>query len=170
MDSSLELDRAPLLPSTPRRAPIGPAARRTLLRDRRLWSFVLANALTMVGYSLWTNWTMLYLVDVHRLTLRKPRRYALDSTVFALLGGFAGGWLSLRLIERGCHSAGRAFRVCVIGAALSLAHRRDSRRARAAAGPRPESRSASSPSRRMSVNVYSLPLDVVRRARAPHSA
>ncbi len=34
-----------------------------LLRDPRLWAFIAANALSMVLYSLWTNWTTLYLVD-----------------------------------------------------------------------------------------------------------
>ena len=40
-----------------------------MLRDRRLWAFVAANALSMVGYSLWTNWTTAYLVDARHLTL-----------------------------------------------------------------------------------------------------
>ncbi len=32
-----------------------------LLRDPRLWGFALANALSMIPYSLWTNWTTLHL-------------------------------------------------------------------------------------------------------------
>jgi ACS family hexuronate transporter-like MFS transporter len=91
-----------------------------LLRDHRLWSFALANALTMVGYSLWTNWTMLYLVDVHHLTLRQAAGYAWIPPVFALLGGFGGGWLSLRLTERGLPTASARFRVCVAAASLSF--------------------------------------------------
>ena len=44
-----------------------------MLRDRRLWAFIAANGLSMIGYSLWTNWTTLYLVEVHHLTLAEPR-------------------------------------------------------------------------------------------------
>ena len=47
-----------------------------LLRDRRLWAFVAANGLGMVGYSLWSNWTTQYLVDVHRLTVAQAAWYA----------------------------------------------------------------------------------------------
>ena len=71
-----------------------------MLRDRRLWAFVAANALSMVGYSLWTNWTTQYLVDEHRLTLRQAAWYAWIPPVFAMAGGFAGGWLSLPLHAR----------------------------------------------------------------------
>jgi predicted MFS family arabinose efflux permease len=60
-----------------------------LLRDRRLWAFVLANALSMIGYSLWTNWTTLYLVDVHRLTVAQAAWYAWIPPLAATLGGFS---------------------------------------------------------------------------------
>lgn len=40
-----------------------------LLRDRRLWGLVVANALSMTLYSLWTNWAPTYLI---RLGLKPP--------------------------------------------------------------------------------------------------
>src|SRR5207302_9876170 len=46
-----------------------PTDRVAMLRDRRLWTFVVANALSMVGYSLWTVWTPKYFMTVHHLTL-----------------------------------------------------------------------------------------------------
>ena len=60
-----------------------------MLRDRRLWAFAGANALSMVGYSLWTNWTTVYLVEAHRLTLVEAAWYRLDS---AGLRGWPADW------------------------------------------------------------------------------
>ena len=84
-----------------RAKPAHRAADCAILRDRRLWAFVLANALSMVGYSLWTNWTTLYLVDVHHLTLSKRPGMRGFRRSSRTVGGFAGGWLSLRLMDRG---------------------------------------------------------------------
>jgi ACS family hexuronate transporter-like MFS transporter len=91
-----------------------------LLRDRRLWAFLLANALSMMGYSLWTNWTTLYLVDATGLTFQQAAWYAWIPPVFATLGGFAGGWLSLRGIERGSSAIGARLRACRMAALASL--------------------------------------------------
>ena len=92
-----------------------------LLRDRRLWAFVVANALSMTGYSLWTNWTTAYLVDVRHLTLVQSAWIAWIPPLFALAGGFTGGWLSLRLVNHGVAPMAARFRVCLLAAALSLA-------------------------------------------------
>ena len=62
-----------------------------LLKDRRLWIFVFANALSMTGYSLWTNWTTLYLVDVTHLSISQAAWFAWIPPVFAAAGGFVGG-------------------------------------------------------------------------------
>ena len=119
-----------------------------MLRDRRLWAFVAANALSMVGYSLWTNWTTQYLVDVHHLTLAQAAWYAWIPPLFAMVGGFAGGWLSLRLMRP------RRARLRPRGSACACWPRR-SRWPRPPfpprprpPGPPPASRSASSPWRR----------------------
>ena len=95
------------------------AAATEVLRDRRLWAFVAANALAMVCYSLWNNWTTQYLVDVHRLTLTQAARYAPIPAAAALPGGLAGGWGSLRLVNGGVPAMTARFRVC-LAAALSL--------------------------------------------------
>jgi ACS family hexuronate transporter-like MFS transporter len=138
----------------------------TVLRDHRLWAFVAANALGMIGYSLWTNWTTLYLVEAHGLTLVQAAWYAWIPPLAAMLGGFAGGWLSLRLMERGSVAAIAArFRVCLAAAVVSLA---------TAAIP-----AASTPAwacagislsifavAAFSVNLYTLPLDAFGGARA----
>lgn len=92
-----------------------------ILRDRRLWGFVGANALSMVGYSLWTNWTTLYLVEVHRLTLVAAAWIAWIPPLCAMLGGFGGGWLSLRFMNRGMEAIPARTRVCFLSALAALA-------------------------------------------------
>jgi ACS family hexuronate transporter-like MFS transporter len=136
-----------------------------VLRDGRLWAFVLANALSMVGYSLWTNWTTQYLVDEHRLTLSQSAWYAWIPPVFALLGGFSGGWLSRRLIDRGHAAIPARFRVCMAAAVVSLAT------LAIPAAPTPAWASAGISLSifavaAFSVNMYSLPLDAFGGSRA----
>ena len=75
----------------------------SLLRDRGLILLVFVNVLWMGSYSLWSNWTTLYLVHVHHLTLKETGRYVWIPPLISNLGGFFGGWLSLRWIRRGSH-------------------------------------------------------------------
>ncbi len=138
-------------------APV-PPTNAELLRDRRLWAFVAANAVSMIGYSLWTNWTTLYLVDVHHLTLRQAAWYAWIPPLFFTVGGVAGGWLSLRLMGRGVTAIAARFRVCLAASILALA---------TAAIPAAPSAAWASAGISLSVlavaafsvNMYSLPLD-----------
>lgn len=155
-----------LPPAPPKRAGFGADA--ALLRDRRLWAFVLANALTMFGYSLWTNWTTFYFIDAQHLPLRLASRYVLAAFTFAAAGGFAGGWLSARLVARGMAPPAARLRVCIVGAALSFvtaaipaAHTP----IWAAMGISLSFFAVSA----MSVNIYSLPLDSFGREHAAFS-
>jgi ACS family hexuronate transporter-like MFS transporter len=72
-----------------------------LLLDRRLVVLSLANVLWMVGYTFWSNWTTIYLVETYRLTTVQASAYAWVPPVASTLGGFAGGWVSRRAIDRG---------------------------------------------------------------------
>jgi ACS family hexuronate transporter-like MFS transporter len=136
-----------------------------LLRDRRLWSFVAANALSMVGYSLWTNWTTQYLVDMHHLTVAQAAWYAWIPPLVAMGGGFAGGWLSLRLMGRGLRAPAARFRVCFAAALLSLATAAIPYAPTAAWASTGISLSIFAVSA-FSVNTYTLPLDIFGGARA----
>ncbi len=141
------------------------AAASPLWRDARLWAFVAANAFTMFGYSLWTNWTSIYFTDVQGLALRAAARYVLAAFTLAAAGGFAGGWLSARLIARGVPPPAARFRVCALGAMLSLATAAIPLARTpgwAAAGISLSFFAVSA----MSVNVYSLPLDTFGREHA----
>ncbi len=164
----------PLWNVVARLSPMAPApkanlgASTALLRDRRLWAFVAANALTMFGYSLWSNWTTFYFTDVQRLPLAMTSRYVLAAFTFAAAGGFAGGWLSARQIARGIAPPTARLRACIVGAVLSLvtaaipaAHTP----AWAAAAISLSFFAVSA----MSVNVYSLPLDTFGRQHAAFS-
>jgi ACS family hexuronate transporter-like MFS transporter len=142
-----------------------PGAGLETLRDPRLWAFVAANALSMVGYSLWTNWTTLYLVEVHHFTLVQAAWYAWIPPLFATFGGVAGGWLSLRLVGRGMAAVPARCRVCLAAAVLSLVT--------AAIPVAPTAAWASAgislsifAVAAFSVNMYTLPLDVFGGARA----
>jgi ACS family hexuronate transporter-like MFS transporter len=72
-----------------------------LLLDSKLLALVLANVLWMGAYSLWTNWTTLYLTKVHGLTLKQSAAYIWIPPLISNAGGFFGGWLSQRSMNRG---------------------------------------------------------------------
>ncbi|HEX4277276.1 MAG TPA: MFS transporter [Bryobacteraceae bacterium] len=74
---------------------------RELLKDRRLAILTGANILWMGIYTLWSNWTTLFLVQNYRLTTEAASRYAWVPPIAATLGGFAGGWISRRAIQAG---------------------------------------------------------------------
>jgi len=99
-----------------------PAERNSMriLRDRNLLLLVLANIFWMTGYSLWSNWTTLYLTHVQHITLREAAHYLWIPPVFSNLGGFFGGWLSLHWIKRGTDPAGARRRAVWISAICSL--------------------------------------------------
>jgi ACS family hexuronate transporter-like MFS transporter len=72
-----------------------------LLRDPRLFTLAAANMLWMVAYTLWSNWTTLYLTHSYGLTQAQANSLAWFPPVAATLGGFAGGWLSRRAMRGG---------------------------------------------------------------------
>ncbi len=88
-----------------------------VLRDRRMWGLIAANALVMTLYALWTNWTTVYLVQARHLSeIAANRQFAWIPPLFATLGGFCGGWLAFRAIRRGAPVHGARMRVCWISA------------------------------------------------------
>lgn len=91
-----------------------------VVRDRRLWGFIAANILSMTIYTLWTNWTTIYLVQAHRLTLAETAWLAWLPPLFANLGGFLGGALSLRWMRRGMPAVPARMRVCLISVLVLL--------------------------------------------------
>lgn len=109
---------------TSRRVPASAGASHTIhlpiakiLRDPRMWGLIAANALVMTLYTLWTNWTTLYLVQARHLTeIAANRHFAWIPPLFATLGGFCGGWLAFRAIRSGLSVHTARMRVCWISA------------------------------------------------------
>jgi len=93
-----------------------------LLRDRRFWGLVLASALYMTMYTLWTNWTTEYFVRGRGLTqVEANRQFAWIPPVFATLGGFTGAAIAYRLIRGGMPVFRARMRVCLLSAVILLA-------------------------------------------------
>lgn len=94
----------------------------TIMRDPRLWGLIAANALVMTLYTLWSNWTTVYLVQERHLSeVAANRQFAWIPPVFATLGGFCGGWLAFRAIRQGVAVHKARMRVCWISAVALLA-------------------------------------------------
>ncbi len=94
-----------------------------ILSERNLILLVIANVLWMGSYSLWSNWTTLYLTRVHHLTLRQSAGYVWIPPLISNFGGFFGGWLSLRWIKHAVEPVSarrRAVWASAIGALLTL--------------------------------------------------
>ena len=136
-----------------------------LLRSRRLWGLLAANALNMSVYSLWTNWTTLYFVEKHRLPLAEANWYAVVPPLIGALGGFGGGWLSLVWMRTGVPAVAARTRVCLAGAVLAMPTALIPLLPTAgwtAAGISLSILAVSA----VSVNVYTMPLDIFGGARA----
>jgi len=134
-------------------------------RERPLWAFALANVLSMTVYTLWTNWTTLYLVQAHGLRLEETVLLAALPPVFANLGGLAGGALSFMWMKKGIAAVPSRMRACLLSAVILLAT--------ALVPLAPTALVATAGiclsfffSSAWSVNLYSLPLDVYGAARA----
>lgn len=158
---NLTARRVPAMP-IPSPQPVAPSP---LLRDTRLWIIVAANALNMSVYSLWTNWTTLYLVEKHRLALVEANWYAVIPPLVAAVGGFGGGWLSLRWMRSGLPAVAARLRVCLAGALLALVTAALPLLPTAAWSASGIALSILAVSA-VSVNVYTMPLDIFGGARA----
>lgn len=91
---------APYQPVSPQKH----AAGFSILADRRLLLLASANILWMVIYSLWSNWTTIFLTQKYGLVTEAANRYAWFPPLASTLGGFVGGWLSKRAIARGMNN------------------------------------------------------------------
>ncbi|MGE5646129.1 MAG: MFS transporter [Acidobacteriota bacterium] len=133
--------------------------------DRRLWLIILANMLSMTVYTLWSNWTSVYLVQSQRMTLAATAPYAAVPPLFFNLGGLAGGWLSMRWMRRGAAALPARLRACLVSAVAMLAT--------AAVPLMPGAWPATGAicfsafwAAAMSVNLYTMPLDLWGAGRA----
>ena len=131
-----------------------------ILRDHRYWALLAANVLLMSVYSLWVNWTTVFLVEVHHMPQQQANYHlAWIPPVFATAGGLFGGWLTLRWSKGQNDVTAARLRVILIGSALLLAG------AAVPFMPTPELATAAIclsffACVASSVNIYALPLDL----------
>lgn len=137
-----------------------------VIKDARYWALLASNFLLMSVYSLWVNWTTVYLVREHGLTQQAANyQLAWIPPVFATAGGLAGGWLVYRLAKGASDVTGVRMRVIGWGCLLLLAN---------AAVPFMQSPAAATSVICLSffacvaasVNIYALPLDLFGPGRA----
>ncbi|MCC7155065.1 MAG: MFS transporter [Bryobacterales bacterium] len=91
-----------------------------LFKEPAIWALVAANLLSMVVYTLWTNWTTVYLVREHGLTIVEAARFAWLPPLASTLGGFLGGALCARVLRRGMEVADARLWVCRLSAFAML--------------------------------------------------
>ncbi len=143
-----------------------PARVREILGDRRLWGLVAANVLYMTLYSLWSNWTTVYLVEARGLTEQVANStLAWIPPLFANLGGLFGGGLALRWMRRRTLVLPVRMKICLLSAVLLTAT------ALVPWAPTaPLATALISLSffwvTAMSVNIYAMPLDIFGARRA----
>ena len=161
----------PLWLATARRIPAAapqdaPAPSPAPVKDLRLWGLAAANFLMMTVYSLWMNWTTVFLVSGHGLTQAQANRWlAWIPPVFASAGGLFGGWMSLRWARGGAPLYQARLRAAAASAVFLLTT--------AAVPWAPGAVPATAliclsffMAVSMSVNIYTMPLDLFGAGRA----
>jgi len=140
-----------------------------MLGDRRLWGLVIANMLCMTIYSLWMNWTTVFLVQTQGLTQEQANlRFAWIPPLFAALGGLLGGAMSIRFVGGGQNLPAARMKVVLVSGLCLLV---------TAATPHLASTWLATTviswsvfwSVALSVNLYALPLDYFGAGRAASS-
>ena len=96
-----------------------PAPASGVLKDKRLLGLAIGNMLSMTPYSLWMNWTTLFLVTSYGLTEGDANRgFVWLPPVFGTLGGFAGSAMAMRFARTRSTSSARILTAWIGAAAL----------------------------------------------------
>lgn len=98
----------------------GAASAGVVLRDVRMWGLFLANILSMAVYTLWGNWTTLFLTGHLRVPFAETPALAALPPVFLTAGGLFGGFLAMRIIRNPRHVFRRRMLICWGSAALVM--------------------------------------------------
>lgn len=112
----LWLVTARLIPSAPVAPPKGHKTGGASWSDRRTLLLGAVNILGMSTYVLWSNFTTLFLTHTFHETAKSAAAYAWFPPMAASLGGFAGAWLSLRLMRAGMEAVAARARVVLFSA------------------------------------------------------
>ena len=85
-----------------------------MLKDPQMIGFVLANLCSMTVYTLWTNWTTVFLTTHYGLDQAAANQLAPWPHILGYFGGMTGGAISYRLIGRGWKPLAARRRACLI--------------------------------------------------------
>jgi ACS family hexuronate transporter-like MFS transporter len=149
------------IPGDPPRVPYS-----EMLRDRRFLALIVANGLAMTVYSLWTTWpTQFFVSTFHLSQMEANKGYVWIPPIFATLGGLAGGVLAQRIIREGVDPVTARIRISLAASAFTFA---------TALAPAVHTPALSVACicvsyfalLIMSVNYYSIPLDLFGAGRA----
>ncbi len=137
----------------------GASRAREVLRDPRMAGLFVANILCMTVYSLWLNWTTVFLVRRHGLALEQTQWLAGLPPLFLTLGGISGGLLAWWWIRDPAQAFRGRMRICWLASLLILSN------AAVPYAPTPELAMAVICMAcfwtvAFSVNLYSMPLDL----------
>jgi ACS family hexuronate transporter-like MFS transporter len=88
-----------------------------MLKDPQMIGFILANLCSMTVYTLWTNWTTVFLTTHYGLDQAAANKLAPWPHILGYFGGMTGGAISYRLIGRGWKPLAARRRACLICAA-----------------------------------------------------
>lgn len=133
--------------------------------DPRMLVLAAVNILWMGTYVLWSLFTPLFLVHNFHETTRSAATYSWFPPVAGTLGGFFGGWLSLRLIRAGTPPVRARIQVILVSAlgclaSIAVPYANSSITATALIGAAYFAAVAGS------VNIYTIPLDLFGSAGA----
>jgi ACS family hexuronate transporter-like MFS transporter len=104
------------IPPTTVAIPVGHKRGGASWTDRRTLLLGLVNILGMSTYVLWSNFTTVFLTHTFHETAQSAAAYAWFPPLAASLGGFAGGWLSMRMIRAGMQPVAARTRVVLFSA------------------------------------------------------
>ena len=137
-----------------------------MLRDRQYWGLLIGVCLGMTLYSLWTNWTTKYLVQVFQLSQEAANdRFAWIPPLCGIAGGLSGGYITLRFARRGMPAHRARMYACAFASVMALV---------TAFVPLAQTAGAATAAIGVSyffttwfsVNAYSMPLDIFGAERA----
>ncbi len=97
----------------------GGATAHGVLRDVRMWGLFVANILCMGIYTLWGNWTTLFLTDHLHVPFAETPGLAALPPIFLTAGGLFGGFLAMRMVRNPRRAFRSRMHICW-GAAMLL--------------------------------------------------
>ncbi len=93
---------------------------RSVLRDVRMWGLFVANILCMAIYSLWGNWTTLFLTDHLQVPFAETPALAALPPIFLTAGGLFGGFIAMRVVRDPLHAFRSRMHICWVASLLAL--------------------------------------------------